>query len=106
MFFGKNGVLRAETEVSKLLAFVDNLPEGVRAAIRVSAEIRQLAERQEEQRRMQKLREIVEAQLTKSHGALPFLKERLYDYQMEGVLHLAFKGRAILADDMGLGKTV
>ncbi len=30
----------------------------------------------------------------------------LYDYQIEGMLHLAFKGRAILADEMGLGKTV
>ncbi|MCK5648072.1 MAG: DEAD/DEAH box helicase [Gammaproteobacteria bacterium] len=30
----------------------------------------------------------------------------LYDYQTEGMLHLAFKGRAILADEMGLGKTV
>jgi superfamily II DNA/RNA helicase len=30
----------------------------------------------------------------------------LYDYQREGMLHLAFKRRAILADEMGLGKTV
>ncbi len=30
----------------------------------------------------------------------------LYDYQRQGMLHLAFNERAILADDMGLGKTV
>ncbi len=30
----------------------------------------------------------------------------LYPYQVDGMLHLAFKGRAILADEMGLGKTV
>ena len=37
---------------------------------------------------------------------LDFLKHPLYDYQHEGMLHLAFNGRAILADEMGLGKTV
>ncbi|MFH0878473.1 MAG: SNF2-related protein, partial [Lentisphaerota bacterium] len=30
----------------------------------------------------------------------------LYDYQRDGMTHLAFKGRALLADEMGLGKTV
>ncbi len=30
----------------------------------------------------------------------------LYAYQYDGMLHLAFTGRAILADEMGLGKTV
>lgn len=30
----------------------------------------------------------------------------LYPYQREGMLHLAFNGRALLADEMGLGKTI
>ena len=30
----------------------------------------------------------------------------LYPYQRDGMLHLAFTGRAMLADEMGLGKTV
>ena len=30
----------------------------------------------------------------------------LYPYQREGMLHLAFTGRALLADEMGLGKTI
>ncbi len=30
----------------------------------------------------------------------------LYPYQREGMLHLAFAGRALLADEMGLGKTI
>lgn len=34
------------------------------------------------------------------------VKYPLYDYQYDGMLHLAFKGRVILADEMGLGKTV
>ncbi|HBM17446.1 MAG TPA: hypothetical protein DD381_14050 [Lentisphaeria bacterium] len=35
-----------------------------------------------------------------------FLKFPVYDYQIDGMLHLAFSGRAMLADEMGLGKTV
>ena len=35
-----------------------------------------------------------------------FLKASLYDYQKEGILHLALRGRALLADEMGLGKTI
>lgn len=35
-----------------------------------------------------------------------FLRHPLYPYQQEGVLHLAFNERSLLADDMGLGKTV
>ena len=34
------------------------------------------------------------------------LNKHLFPYQKEGVVHLAAKGRALLADDMGLGKTV
>jgi len=42
------------------------------------------------------------------HGkkSFEFLKHSLYEYQKEGVLHLAFSERALLADDMGLGKTI
>lgn len=38
--------------------------------------------------------------------SLHILSSKLLPYQEEGVLHLAFKGRAILADEMGLGKTI
>ena len=34
------------------------------------------------------------------------VKAKLYSYQQEGMLHLAFGERVMLADDMGLGKTV
>ncbi|MBQ7650360.1 MAG: DEAD/DEAH box helicase [Victivallales bacterium] len=106
MFFSRNGRLYDDADVSKLLQAVDSLPEKVRSVIRVSWEVRRYTERMVERKRMAKLREIAEAQLRKNGGATPFLKQRLYDYQQEGMLHLAFKGRAILADDMGLGKTV
>jgi hypothetical protein len=37
---------------------------------------------------------------------LQLLNVPLYDFQMEGALFLACRGRSILGDDMGLGKTV
>jgi superfamily II DNA/RNA helicase len=37
---------------------------------------------------------------------MDFLRHPLYPYQQDGVLHLAFNERSLLADDMGLGKTV
>ena len=46
------------------------------------------------------------ADLEAGRRSLDFLKRPLLPYQTEGVLHLAFGERALLADDMGLGKTV
>ncbi len=38
--------------------------------------------------------------------SMQMLTVPLYPYQEEGMLHLAFQGRALLADEMGLGKTI
>ena len=38
--------------------------------------------------------------------SLHVLSTPLYKYQEDGLLHLAFGGRILLADDMGLGKTI
>ena len=46
------------------------------------------------------------ADLEAGRRSLDFLKQPLLPYQIDGVLHLAFGERALLADDMGLGKTV
>ena len=45
-------------------------------------------------------------ELEAGHRSLNFLERPLLPYQVEGVLHLAFGERVLLADDMGLGKTV
>ncbi len=51
-------------------------------------------------------RQHFEAQVNAGHASLDLVKYPLYTYQQEGMLHLAFTGRALLADEMGLGKTV
>ena len=56
------------------------------------------------QRRQERAR--FEEDLKAGRRSLPILKLPLLPYQIEGALHLAFGGRALLADDMGLGKTV
>ena len=57
-------------------------------------------------RRRQREYDRFRASLTATGGALDLLKQPLLPYQVDGVLHLTFRERALLADDMGLGKTV
>jgi len=49
-----------------------------------------------------------EYELKVQSGVWPAQETRvpLYPYQRQGMLHLAFKERALLADEMGLGKTI
>lgn len=47
-----------------------------------------------------------ECDLREGKESLDLAKQPLYPYQQEGMMHLAFTGRALLADEMGLGKTV
>lgn len=50
-------------------------------------------------------RQVFEAEVASGKRNLNVVKLPLYPYQQEGMLHLAFGGRALLADEMGLGKT-
>ena len=56
--------------------------------------------------RRAKDRERFLAELATQHRTLDVVKHPLLPYQVDGVLHLVFGERALLADDMGLGKTV
>ena len=85
---------------------LENVPQEISSKIRISAEIRDYNHKLILLDRLGKMRQSYERQICSNHGQLPFLRYALYDYQIEGMLHLAFKGRAILADEMGLGKTV
>ena len=102
------GRLRGEREKSlaALIAFCDELSAAGQYVARVSSEIRAYLLKLEEQHQLSEYEGYYREELTRSKGALPFLKMPLYPYQFDGVLHLAFKGRAMLADEMGLGKTV
>jgi len=46
------------------------------------------------------------AEVAAGRRTFDLLRHKLLPYQREGMLHLAFGERALLADDMGLGKTI
>ena len=103
-----NGFLKTDAAdtLQVLQRDLDKAPEEIRAGIRISAEVREYVRREIERKMSARWRENYAQQFRESHGAAPFLRHALYDYQIEGMLHLAFNGRALLADEMGLGKTV
>lgn len=95
-----------ETTLLVLLRDVEQASDEVRASVRVSREIRKEANRIRRRRRLDTARKEMEARLRDPETAPAIVRHRLYDYQQQGMLHLAFTGRAMLTDEMGLGKTV
>lgn len=75
-------------------------------ALRVSRLLESWVEARQASERKRRERVRLAADLGEGRRSLDFLKRPLLPYQVEGVLHLAFGERALLADDMGLGKTV
>ncbi len=103
--FRSDGLLLGE-EVETAIDELTALAAGPIAALRVSQEVgpwwesrRRNAERREFHR---------EYELKVQSGEWPAQETKvpLFPYQREGMLHLAFTGRALLADEMGLGKTI
>lgn len=107
-YLAVNGEFKApETDTLQvLLRDLELADETLRAGIRISAEVRKYLCRQLEKKQASRWRDEYRRQFSESNGQAPFLRHALYDYQIEGMLHLAFSGRALLADEMGLGKTV
>lgn len=94
------------TTLSVLIRNLRYAPAAVKSKIRVSSVIHHYVEESLHREKMNQLRDLYADQLRKDAGKAAFLKHALYDYQIDGMLHLAFTGRALLADEMGLGKTV
>ncbi|MGO8918666.1 MAG: DEAD/DEAH box helicase [Stellaceae bacterium] len=92
------------------LEAVAALRQALASAPEVSVrESRQLEARLEEERRRRRrvaARHQFLAEVAAGTATLDLLRAKLLPYQVEGMLHLAFGERALLADDMGLGKTI
>ncbi|QYZ67792.1 MAG: DEAD/DEAH box helicase [Gammaproteobacteria bacterium (ex Lamellibrachia satsuma)] len=78
----------------------------VRRSIRWSHELNTWLETLDQHAQQIRSRQHFETELAAGNASLELVKHPLYPYQQEGMLHLAFTGRALLADEMGLGKTV
>ena len=74
--------------------------------IRCSRLIDIWVEREAAQAGLERMREQFQRDLANGKQSDNPVNLPLYPYQKEGMMHLAFKGRALLADEMGLGKTV
>ena len=73
--------------------------------LRVSSQLDAWVESKLAARRKKRARNQFVDNLESGKASLDVLKFPLLPYQRDGVLHLAFCERALLADDMGLGKT-
>lgn len=107
-FFGDNNVL-AGNALDKLPAMqraIGATHGAVRRKIRFSNELNDWLEALDRREQQIRIRQHFETEVASGKASLDVLNRRLYPYQHEGMLHLAFTGRALLADEMGLGKTV
>lgn len=95
-----------ENTLQVFLRDYENSSDDIRSAIRVSNAVLKLAAKQRHQQHNKNIQEKYALKLRKDAGEAEFLRYPLYDYQIDGMLHLAFTERAMLADEMGLGKTV
>ncbi len=101
LFFTPDGRLNGEPEET-----LDALRKAQIPNLRISQEVAPWlqARRQRQERRAL----LHEYEQKVQSGEWPAQETRipLFPYQREGMLHLAFKERALLADEMGLGKTI
>ena len=74
--------------------------------LRISQDVGPWLETQRHSEDRRRLRRNYEARVQSGEWPVQETKVPLYPYQREGMLHLAFNGRALLADEMGLGKTI
>lgn len=107
-FFSVSGNLISDphTTVPVILRLINDAPESLRQCIRLSSRIQSVLDQphnftQKNEAMDFFLKDVVDGKYTLDIAKLP-----LYDYQKQGMIHLAFLEKAILADEMGLGKTV
>jgi superfamily II DNA or RNA helicase len=107
-FFNDQDILRGAPldALPALKRSVNASPARVRHRIRISGELNPWLEALDRDAQQQRARQHFETEVAAGRESLDLVRYPLYPYQQEGMLHLAFTGRALLADEMGLGKTV
>ncbi|HEV7668740.1 MAG TPA: DEAD/DEAH box helicase [Thermoanaerobaculia bacterium] len=107
-FFGEDGSLLADprTTLPVLLDRVAGLSKAEGGRVRLSRHLAAWRAEQERRARRTAAKEAFLADVAAGKRSLHLVRHRLYPYQEQGALHLAFTERALLGDEMGLGKTV
>jgi ERCC4-related helicase len=107
-FFDGEGALAGDPldTLPALERSINAAPTHVRRRVRFSEELNPWLEMLDRDAQQRRARQHFETEVAAGNASLDLVKHPLYPYQQEGMLHLAFTGRALLADEMGLGKTV
>jgi hypothetical protein len=92
--------------IAALLQAIEAAPAEVRNRIRVSREVAPWLDGARRRGERMAAREIFLDAVAAGQKSMDVLRHPLLPYQRQGMLHLAFGERALLADDMGLGKTI
>jgi len=101
-YFSDKGLWSGRGKYRDLIRDVETVPEDVT----FFSDAMDFADREIERTEMLAREKEWLAELYRGDLDLRLLSVPLYDFQMEGAVFLACRGRSILGDDMGLGKTV
>jgi superfamily II DNA or RNA helicase len=93
-------------ELPTLLSEIESLPTRDRSLVRVTEAVLEHLALLQDREEVQQQKDWFLDQVKRGRRTFDVLSTKLYPYQEEGAMHLAFGRRAMLADDMGLGKTV
>jgi len=107
-YFDAEGVLLGKVTQSLPAMFseLNTLPTRDRERIVVGQDVRDYLKNQQDIEAVQQQKQWFLDQVRQGNRSLSVIGTPLYGYQEEGVMHLAFGRRVLLADDMGLGKTI
>ncbi|MBN1580145.1 MAG: DEAD/DEAH box helicase [Anaerolineae bacterium] len=107
-YFDAEGVLQGKVTQSlpALLGEVESLRDRDREQIHVDQAVHDHLKNQQDVEAVAQQKRWFLDQVEQGNRSLNVISTPLYGYQEEGLLHLAFGRRTLLADDMGLGKTV
>lgn len=107
-FFSSSDTLLADPiqAIPALKRTIAGQPKKVQREIRIARDVEEwITDLQRNKEHLQAKEQFLQ-DVKDRKRTMDFLRHPLYPYQEEGVLHLAFNERSLLADDMGLGKTV
>lgn len=106
--FSANGTLLSPPLVgmSSIEYFLDKAPRGISDKVRISSHLINWINQLKQKETLNKSKEQFLEDVRAGKRSMEMVSVPLYPYQEEGMLHLAFQGRALLADEMGLGKTI
>jgi len=107
-YFDAEGILSGHLTqtLPALLKEVETLPRRQRARLQVTEEVNRYLDQLQDLENIRRQKEWFLEQVARGARSPDVIGTRLYPYQQDGMLHLAFGQRTMLADDMGLGKTV